>query len=93
MPKAVWKGRVLAESDQTVEVDGYTYFPPEAVRTEYLIPSETTSVCQWKGVASYYHVKVDSDINPDAAWSYRSPKPEAAHIQNWIAFWRGIEIR
>jgi uncharacterized protein (DUF427 family) len=90
--RATWNGQVLAEAADTENVDGYTYFPREAVRWEFLAPSTTTTVCSWKGTASYYNVVVDGQTNADAAWSYQSPKPEAAGIKDMIGFWRGVTI-
>jgi uncharacterized protein (DUF427 family) len=90
--RAVWKGQVLAESDKTVVVEGNHYFPPEAVRREFVAPSKTTTVCSWKGVASYYTVNVEGADNTDAAWYYPEPKDEAAQIRDYVAFWRGVTI-
>lgn len=92
MAKALWGGAVLAESDQTVIVEGNTYFPAESVHTEYLRPSETHSVCPWKGTASYHHVEVNGQRNPDAAWYYPDPKPAAKNIKDRIAFWKGVRV-
>ena len=75
MSKAIWNGAVIAESEQTVVVEGNHYFPPQAVRQDYLRPSSTYTTCGWKGQASYYDVVVDGQTNPDAAWYYRSPLP------------------
>ena len=88
--KAVWQGEVIAESDSTVVVEGNHYFPPESVRKDFLQSSTTTTVCPWKGTASYYNVVVGEQVNPDAAWYYPSPKTEAENIKDHIAFWRGI---
>lgn len=92
MPRAVWNGAVLAESEHTTVVDGRHYFPPESVRWEHLVESPSTSVCGWKGVAEYYTVIVDGHENGDAAWTYRAPKRAAARIAGQIAFWRGVKI-
>ena len=92
MPRAVWNGAVLAESDETVVVDGRHYFRPDEVVDGFLAPSDKTSVCGWKGTASYYDVVVDGETNPAAAWYYPDTKPEAKHIEGRIAFWRGVEI-
>jgi len=92
MPKATWKGAMLAESDECVVVEGNQYFPPAAVRREYLRPSATHTTCPWKGVASYYDVVVDGEVNRDAAWYYEEPKPAAAEIRGRIAFWRGVRV-
>ena len=90
--KAVWKSAVLAESDKTVVVEGNHYFPPEAVHRQYLQPSDTHTTCPWKGLASYYHINVDGEINKDAAWYYPDPKPAARKIKGFVAFWRGVEV-
>lgn len=90
--RAVWKGQVLAESDQTVVVESNHYFPPEAVRREFFAPSNTTTVCSWKGLANYYTVNVEGAANPDAAWYYSAPKEEAEQIRDYVAFWRGVTI-
>ena len=92
MPRATWNGSILAESDDCVVVEGNQYFPAEAVRREHLRPSATHTTCPWKGVASYYDVVVDGQVNRDAAWYYEDPKPAAAEIRGRIAFWRGVRI-
>ncbi len=92
MAKATWKGAVVAESDDCVVVEGNQYFPSAAVRREYLRPSATHTTCPWKGVASYYDVVVDGEVNRDAAWYYGEPKPAAAEIRDRIAFWRGVRV-
>ena len=92
MTKAVWNGQVLAESDDVETVEGYTYFPEEAVKRQYLRPSSTTSSCPWKGQARYYTVVVDGQENLDAAWYYPDPKPAAQATKHRVAFWRGVEI-
>lgn len=93
MAQAIWNGQVLAESDQTIIVEGNHYFPPEAVTSSYLQPSETHTVCGWKGVASYYDVVVDGQVNRDAAWYYPATKSAANNITGYIAFWRGVQVR
>lgn len=90
--KATWKQTVIAESDHTVVVEGNHYFPADSVRRELLAPSETTTVCGWKGTANYYSLNVDGDVNEDAAWYYTDPKPAAAEIRDHIAFWRGVTV-
>ena len=90
--KAVWNGAIIAESDDTIVVEGNHYFPPESVNKEYLSSSSTNTTCPWKGVASYYNVVVDDTVNKDAAWYYPEPKPAAKEIAGRIAFWRGVEI-
>ena len=91
MATATWHGTVLASSDDTVVVEGNHYFPRESV-TATLRESATTSVCPWKGTASYASVVVDGEVNEDAAWYYPEPKPEAAQIKDHVAFWKGVEI-
>lgn len=90
--KATWNGHVIAESDDTVVVEGNHYFPQSGVRRDHLAPSPKTTVCGWKGTASYFHVEAGGDTNEDAAWSYLDPKPEAAEIADRIAFWKGVTV-
>jgi len=91
--RAVWKGAVLAESDVTQVVEGNHYFPPAALCQKYFKPSETTTLCGWKGTSHYYDVVVDGHVNADAAWYYPDPKPEAGHLKDHVAFWKGVEVR
>ena len=90
--KAVWNGRVLAESGAARVVEGNHYFPPAAVRREYLKPSDTTTHCPWKGEARYFTLEVAGETNPDAAWFYPQPKEAAAEIKDHLAFWKGVEV-
>ncbi len=92
MAKAVWNGAVIAESDDTVVVEGNHYFPSGSVHSGYLKDSATTSICPWKGTASYYTLVVDGAENADAAWYYPEPKEAAADIKDRIAFWKGVEV-
>ena len=92
MAKAFWGGKLIAESNATVVVEGNQYFPPDAVKTEFLKPSSHTSVCPWKGTAHYYHVSVDGMKNENAAWYYPDPKAAAAEIKDRIAFWKGVHV-
>jgi uncharacterized protein (DUF427 family) len=92
MSKASWNGRIVAESGGCVVVEGNRYFPPGSVRTEYLRPSATHTVCGWKGECSYYDVVVDGDVNRDAAWYYPEPKAAAGQIKGYIAFWKGVSV-
>jgi len=92
MARALWKGTVLAESDRTVVVEGNHYFPRSAVRAEYLRPSDTHTVCPWKGTASYHDVEVNGERNADAAWFYPNPKAAAEQIKNYVAFWKGVRV-
>ncbi|HXF47141.1 MAG TPA: DUF427 domain-containing protein [Burkholderiaceae bacterium] len=93
MKRASWNGAVLAESDDIVTVEGNAYFPPASLRREYFVPSDTHTVCDWKGIASYYTLRVNGEENRDAAWYYPDPKPEAAHIRGRVAFWKGVIVR
>ena len=93
MVKAIWNGAVIAESDDTVVVEGNHYFPRASVRADVLSDSATTSHCPWKGTASYHSVTVDGATNRDAAWYYADPKSAAAEIEERIAFWKGVEVR
>jgi uncharacterized protein (DUF427 family) len=90
--KAIWRNTVLAESDDTVVVEGNHYFPPDALRREHFRESATHTVCPWKGTASYYDVAVGDAVNRDAAWYYPSPKAAAAEIAGRVAFWKGVEV-
>ncbi|HEY9103749.1 DUF427 domain-containing protein [Chitinimonas sp.] len=90
--KAIWRGVVLAESQDTVVVEGNHYFPAEALVRQHFLASDTHTVCPWKGLASYYSVQVGDAINVDAAWYYPEPKSAAAQIKNRVAFWKGVEI-
>ena len=90
--KAIWNGATLAESDDTVVVEGNHYFPESAVNKQYFQPSDTHTFCPWKGEASYYSVVVDGQTNKDAAWYYPEPKPAAAEINGRVAFWRGVKV-
>jgi uncharacterized protein (DUF427 family) len=92
MAIARWNGEIIAESGKTEMVEGNHYFPPESVHAQYLRPSETTSFCPWKGAASYYTLHVKGADNPDAAWFYPEPSPEAANIRGHVAFWKGVEV-
>ena len=90
--KAIWNGQVLAESDNTVVIEGNHYFPARSIKKEFFSESASNTVCPWKGTASYYHVKVDGKENPDAAWYYPSPKEAAKVIKDRVAFWKGVEV-
>jgi uncharacterized protein (DUF427 family) len=92
MPRAVWNGAVIAESDRTRVVEGNHYFPPESVRRDHLRESVTHTTCPWKGVASYYDVVVGNDVNRDAAWYYPETKEAANDIRGYVAFWRGVSV-
>jgi uncharacterized protein (DUF427 family) len=92
MIRAIWHEAVIAESDACETVEENKYFPPTAVKREYLAPSGTHTECPWKGTASYYDVVVDGAVNKDAAWYYPDPKPAAANIKGYVAFWRGVQV-
>ena len=90
--KAIWNGVTLAESDETIMIEGNHYFPYESVHREYFVDSATHTTCSWKGEASYYHVVVEGKENPDAAWFYPNPKDAASQIRDYVAFWKGVEV-
>ncbi len=92
IPRAIWNGTVIAESDRCERVEGNGYFPPDGVQRACLKPSDSHTLCPWKGTASYYHVEVNGQQNTDAAWYCARPKPAAANIRGYIAFWRGVCI-
>ncbi|MBC7793466.1 MAG: DUF427 domain-containing protein [Clostridia bacterium] len=92
MAKATWNGAVIAESDDIEIVENNLYFPADAVKRAYLRPSDTHTVCGWKGDASYYTLNVDGKSNPDAAWFYPEPKEAAKQIRNRVAFWKGVVV-
>lgn len=92
MPKAIWNGTVIAESNDTVVVERNHYFPRESVREDVLTPSATTSFCPWKGTASYFSLEVDGKTNADAVWYYSDPKDAAKEIKGRLAFWKGVEV-
>ena len=90
--KAIWNGEVIAESDETIIVEGNHYFPPDSIRTDYFKESDQKTVCSWKGTASYYDVEVGGERNSDAAWYYPDPKDAAKEISGYIAFWNGVNV-
>ncbi|MEO8809344.1 MAG: DUF427 domain-containing protein [Rhodanobacter sp.] len=90
--KAIWNDAVLAESDDTVVVEGNHYFPADALRREHFRESDHRTSCPWKGTASYYDVVVDNEVNPNAAWYYAQPKEAAKQINGRVAFWKGITV-
>ena len=91
--KAVWNGKVVAESDKTVVVEGNHYFPPQALRREYFQDSDRHTVCPWKGTASYKDVVVDGKVSAGGAWYYPDPKQAADNIRGYFAFWRGVTVQ
>ena len=90
--KATWNGTVIAESDDTVVIEGNHYFPLAAVKAEYLRPSNTASACHWKGAANYYTLDINGNTNPDAVWYYAEPKDAAKAIRGRVAFWKGVKV-
>lgn len=92
MPRAIWNGTVIAESDRCIVVEGNQYFPAATVKREFLRDSATHTVCSWKGTASYYDVVVNGETNKDAAWYYPDTKPEANNVKGYIAFWKGVKV-
>jgi len=91
--KAILNDKVIAESNQTINIEGNQYFPAEAVNKEYLSDSQTNTVCHWKGTASYYSLEVDGKINQDAAWYYPEVSVLAKGIKGRVAFWNGVEVK
>jgi uncharacterized protein (DUF427 family) len=92
MKKAIWNGQVIAESDQTINIEGNHYFPPNAIEKSYFKENETHSVCPWKGTASYYDIHVDGKTNKDAAWFYPETSDLAKNIKGYVAFWKGVKV-
>ena len=90
--KATWNGATLAESDETVVVEGNHYFPPDSIHQEYFLDSDTHTICPWKGEASYRTIEVAGQSNPDAAWYYPAPKDAAVEIKDHFAFWHSVEV-
>lgn len=91
--RALWNGKVIAESDATIVIENNHYFPPESVNTALLKESDTTSYCPWKGTASYRSIQIGEEVNKDAAWFYPEPKDAASEIKNYVAFWNGVEVK
>ena len=90
--RAIWNNTVIADSDKTIELEGYHYFPLESVRLEFLQPSDYSTVCEWKGEAKYYHVVVDGKLCENAAWSYPKPKWKGRKFKNRVAFWKKVQV-
>ncbi len=90
--KAIWNGQVIAESDETIVIEGNHYFPPDSINRQYFKATETHTLCPWKGQASYHRLEVDGAVNEDAAWYYPDPRAPAKGIKNYIAFWKGVEV-
>ena len=92
MPKAIWNDEIIAESDDTVVVEGNTYFPRSSVREDVLRPSDTHTVCPWKGKASYYTLESGGHVTKDAVWFYPDPKPDAKAVRDRVAFWKDVKV-
>jgi len=90
--KAIWKDKILAESDETIIIKGNHYFPPGSIKTEHLKKSDSHTSCPWKGEASYYNIEVNGEVNNDEAWYYPEPKEAAKEIKRHVAFWKGVEV-
>lgn len=90
--KASWNNQIIAESDETLVVEGNHYFPVSSIRSEFFKASETHTICPWKGTASYYSIEVSGTVNQDAAWYYPEPKNAAREIKNYVAFWKGVKV-
>lgn len=90
--KAIWNNQIIAESNETVVVEGNHYFPPQSINKEFFKDSSTNSTCPWKGLASYYSIEVGGQTNTDAAWYYPEPKSAAAEIKDHVAFWKGVDV-
>ena len=91
--KAIWKGQLLAESNDTLVIENNHYFPASSLNKAFFIESETTSICPWKGTARYFTIVVNNERNKDAAWYYPAPKKAASEIKNYVAFWHDVEIK
>ena len=90
--KAIWNNKIIAQSDDVINVEGNSYFPIESVKKEFLSKSESETVCHWKGTASYYDLKVEGATNQAAAWYYSEPRPLADGIKGRVAFWKKIQV-
>jgi uncharacterized protein (DUF427 family) len=90
--KAIWGNEILANSNETIEVEGNHYFPSDSLNMAFFKKSDKHTVCSWKGIASYYDIEVNGNTNHDAAWYYPEPKSAANNIAGYIAFWKGVQI-
>ena len=90
--KALWNGEIIAQSDETIVIENNHYFPHDSIIKQFFAPSDTHTVCGWKGQANYYDVVVNGETNSDAAWYYPTAKDEAKEIENHVAFWKGVEV-
>lgn len=91
--KAIWEDKILAESDETKEIEGNHYFPPDSINESYFEKSDYHTTCPWKGEASYYSITVEGKENKNAAWYYPKQKPAVKEIKNYVAFWKGVEVK
>lgn len=92
MAKAIWNNTVIAESDETIKIEGNYYFPPSSIKQEYFKESDMHTTCAWKGEASYYNLEVDGKVNEDAAWYYPETSKLAENIKGYVAFWKGVKV-
>ena len=90
--KAIWKDQVIAESNDTIVIEGNHYFPKSSIKKDYFKTSSTATTCHWKGEASYYSIDVEGELNEDAAWYYPDPTPLANNIKDYVAFWKGVKV-
>ena len=93
MKQAIWNNIVIAESDQTIEIEGNHYFPADTIKEQYFKNNDTHTTCAWKGVASYYDIEVNGQTNKDAAWFYPEVSQMAKTIKGYVAFWKGVEVK
>ncbi len=93
MTKAIWNDVIIAESNETIVVEGNHYFPPDSINRAFFKENSRHTTCPWKGVASYYDVEVDGKVNQESAWYYPDPKAAAKQIKNYVAFWRGVQVK
>ena len=90
--KAIWNNQIIAQSEKTIVIENNHYFPPESIQKDFFKPSDTHTICPWKGEASYYNLIVNGKENADAAWYYKNPSEKAKTIKNFVAFWKGVKI-
>ncbi len=93
MAKAIWNGKIIAESEKIIKLEGNLYFPPESIHQEYFHKNNSHTVCPWKGKASYYDIVVDGKTNKGAAWYYPQPSNAAQEIKDYVAFWNGVSVQ
>lgn len=93
MKKAIWNGKIIAESADTINIEGNHYFPPKDIHMEYFEQNDTHTTCPWKGVASYYTIQVEGKKNVDGAWYYPETSELAKNIKGYVAFWKGVEVK